>query len=576
MGVMELFRRRPRELTPEEVVFEQVGLGEIDLPALPGAVRSVDKHSFAQFLLARRLVNPTQIDAALKEQKVNGDLLGEILVRNGFLSPSDLVDCVLEHNPERIAGNAVTTSRVPVEILERMNILITAETETSVFVATMSDEEQVDLIIREHYPDKKVHFVAFNPEKMPDFIQLMRRTNAGMDDGEVRQDEMMERLIYRSLKDVASDIHIEPRSDCYAVFFRCLGERRLMHMGSLDEYNTIVSQLKDRSRMDLAERRIGQDGGFQIEYSGKFVDLRVATVPAVEGEQVIIRILDPDRVRPKLGQLGISRVSEWQRGISRKNGLCLICGETGSGKTTTLNASVRELDRFGKKIYTAEDPVEYRIPFVGQVSTNNSVGYGFAQAIRNFMRADPDIMILGEVRDEDTARNAVKAAETGHLVIATLHTGNIVSSLSRLRDLNIPAHELRFILRAVLVQTLVKVVCTSCGGHGVNEDGVCPVCVGSGYSDRTILSECTSFMTHADVDRIIAMTDPAKQDQFHGRMPWDEMIDDGINKMKAGITTSDELKRVFGSQFDDRAIQLGFDPEDYVLAKNRGAGVFHN
>jgi type II secretory ATPase GspE/PulE/Tfp pilus assembly ATPase PilB-like protein len=575
MGMMQVFRRKPRELTVDEVIAYQVDAGELDLPALPGSVKQIEKHSFAQFLLAKNLVDPIQVDAALKEQKVNNDPLGQILVRNGFLSPSDLVDCVLEHNPERIATEAVTTSRVPVEILERMNIIITAETETAVFVGTMSDEDKVEMIIREHYPDKRVHFVAFVPDKMPGFIDLMRRTNAGMDDGDIRQDEMMERLIYRSLKDVASDIHIEPRTDSYAVFFRCLGERRLMHMGPLDEYNTIVSQLKDRSRMDLAERRIGQDGGFQVEYSGKFVDLRVATVPAVEGEQVIIRILDPDRVRPKLEQLGISRVSEWKRGITRKNGLCLICGETGSGKTTTLNASVRELDRFGKKIYTAEDPVEYRIPFVGQVNTNSAVGYGFAQAIRNFMRADPDVMILGEVRDEDTARNAVKAAETGHLVVATLHTGNIISSLSRLRDLNIPPHELRFILRSVLVQTLVKVVCQSCKGHGATDDGVCPVCSGSGYSDRTILSECTSFMTYADVDRIIDMTDPKKKDQFNGAMPWDEMIDDGIAKMMKGITTSDELKRVFGSQFDDRIVQMGFDPEKYVLAKNRGKGVFN-
>jgi general secretion pathway protein E len=247
--------------------------------------------------------------------------------------------------------------------------------------------------------------------------------------------------------------------------------------------------------------------------------------------------------------------------------LCLICGETGSGKTTTLNASVRELDRFGKKIYTAEDPVEYRIPYVGQVSMNSGVGYGFAQAIRNFMRADPDVMILGEVRDPDTARNAVKAAETGHLVIATLHTGNIVSSLSRLRDLEIPPFELRFILRSVLVQTLVKVVCRNCEGHGHVNHAVCPVCAGSGYSDRTIVSECHSFGSHTEVDEIIEMA--SQGGKSTGEWPWQTLIEDGIKKMLEGVTTSEELKRNFGSEFDDRMEAMGIDPNDYILAKNR-------
>ncbi len=566
-GIRSLLRRKPKELSVEEVVAEQVEAGEIELAPDVVVPVSKERHSFAEYLLSKGMVDPIQINAALLEQRVNKELLGHILVRNGFMSPKDLIDAVLAHNAERIATEKVQTCRIPVERLERINTIINGETEDAVYVGTLGDEDDIRAIVEQFYPDKKIVFVAFLPDLLPDFIERMRRTSAGLDDSDVRQDEMMERLLYRALKEGASDVHIEPKLDSYAVFFRRLGERVLSHMGTLEEYNTIVSQLKDRSRMDLAERRVGQDGGFQIEYSGKYVDLRVATVPAVEGEQVIIRVLDPDRVRPKLEQLGISGVKHWRRGITRKNGLCLICGETGSGKTTTLNASVRELDRFGKKIYTAEDPVEYRIPYVGQVSMNSGVGYGFAQAIRNFMRADPDVMILGEVRDPDTARNAVKAAETGHLVIATLHTGNIISSLSRLRDLEIPPFELRFILRSVLVQTLVKVVCRSCEGHGHSRGAVCPVCAGSGYSDRTIVSECHSFGSHTEVDEIIAMTQQGHESK--GDWPWKKMIDDGIDKMLEGVTTSEEMKRNFGSEFDDRMVAMNLDPNDYLLAKNR-------
>jgi len=567
-GRLSFLRRRSKTLTVDEIIAEQVEAGELDLDADISVPVMKEKHSFAEYILSHGLADPVQVNASLLEQKVTKELLGQIMVRNGFIAPKDLITAVLSHNAERIATERVQSCRIPVETLERINTVITAETDDCVYVGTMGDESVIHPIVDQYYPDKKIVFVAFLPDLLPEFLERMRRTSAGMDEGDAREDEMMERLLYRSLKLNASDIHIEPKLDSYAVFFRRLGERQLSHMGSLEEYNTIVSQLKDRSRMDLAERRVGQDGGFQIEYAGKYVDLRVATVPAVEGEQVVIRVLDPDRVRPKLEALGISNVHHWQRGISRKNGLCLICGETGSGKTTTLNASVREIDRFGKKIYTAEDPVEYRIPYVGQVSMNTGVGYGFAQAIRNFMRADPDVIILGEVRDADTARNAVKAAETGHLVIATLHTGNIASSLSRLRDLDVPPYELRFILRSVLVQTLVKVVCKACGGHGHNDGDVCPSCGGTGYSDRTIVSECHSFASGSDVDEVIAMTE--RQTGGGDKRPWKEMIDDGIDKMLDGITTSEEMKRNFGSQFDDRMEQMKLNPADYLLPKNRG------
>lgn len=565
------FLKRKKVESVDVVVEQEISAGELEL--LDTRVPEVkERHSFAEFLLKKGLVDPKQIRASLMEQKVTKERLGAILVRNGFLMPKTLVEMILEHNAERIATERVTSSRIPIDILEKMNTIISAETDEIVYVGTMAKEEEVEALFKEYYPDKKIQFVAFLADHLSEFIDRMRRTSAGLDEGDVRQDEMMERLLYRSLKENASDIHIEPRADNYAVFFRKLGERELVHMGTMDEYNTIVSQLKDRSRMDLAERRVGQDGGFQIEYSGKYVDLRIATIPAVEGEQVIIRVLDPDRVRPKLEDLGISRVIHWRQGITRKNGLCLICGETGSGKTTTLNASVRELDRFGKKIYTAEDPVEYRIPYVGQVSMNPSVGYDFAKAIRNFMRGDPDIMVLGEVRDQETARNAVKAAETGHLVIATLHTGSIVSSLSRLRDLGVPAYELRFILRSVLVQTLVRVVCKSCGGEGHHNGVPCKACGGLGYSDRTIVSECMSFNSFSEVDDIIGMTDA--KSEIRGPMPWPEMIDDGIEKMLAGVTTSDELKRHFGSEFDLRMTKMGINPNDYVLKKNRGLQIF--
>ncbi len=434
------------------------------------------------------------------------------------------------------------------------------------------DAEQVDAALRDQRHAKELlgHILvrrgAISPEALIDAVldYDASRTRAG--EG-ANHDGVLESLLRRALKEGVGEIHVEPRHDCYAVFFRRLGERSLAHMGSREEYEVVVAMLKDRSRMDLSERKLGQDGGFQVEHEGRFVDLRVATVPAFEGEQAIVRFLDPDRVRPALDQLGISGAEKWRRGITRKNGLCLICGDTGSGKTTTLNASVRELDRFGRKIYTAEDPIEYRIPYVGQVSMNSGVGYGFAKAIRNFMRSEPDVMVMGEVRDTETARNLVKAAETGHLVMANVSTGSILSAVERMRDLGIPPFELRFVLRSVLVQTLVKVVCRSCGGHGHAHGVACDTCHGTGYSDRTVVSECHSFNSHAEVDDILAMLGRAR-----GRvasLPWKTMLDDAIDKMRSGITTSDELLRTFGHAFLERLAEMDIDPEAFRLPRLR-------
>ena len=294
--------------------------------------------------------------------------------------------------------------------------------------------------------------------------------------------------------------------------------------------------------MDLAERRIPQDGGVQVENNGRLSDMRVATLPTPDGqENIVIRLLDPDRIQPSLNLLGITRVDQWRMGVSRPEGICLICGPTGSGKTTTLNASVREMNRFEKAIYTVEDPVEYRIPYVGQININQPVGLDFARSIRAFMRADPDIIIVGEIRDVETARNAIKAAETGHLVLGTLHTSTIRGAIDRLRDIGVSADEMRYILRTVLVQRLVRTLCPSCKGEG------CDDCFQSGYGGRTIVSECNYFPSVKEVDALI-----------DGEITWPTMAEDAVLKIKEGMTDIKEVYRVFGEEAVPHLIREGF------------------
>jgi len=497
------------------------------------SVLSGKRHRFGEWALGEGKINRQVLEATSREQEVTGEKFGQILVANGFLTDKDRIRGILTLSPERVAQENVSSSRIPVALLDEWSIIISAETESEIFVSTMSDERVVRKLIEEFYPEKSITFLSFNPPQINTFITRMQRT-ATIDDRSQAPETMLDRLLFRALAEGASDIHIIPRRKSYTVMFRLLGVRHIVHEGTHNEYHTVMAQLKDRARMDLAEKRKPQDGGFQFEHNGKMIDFRVASIPTAEGEISVLRVLDPDRVQPLLGELGITRVDLWRKGFNQLHGLCLICGQTGSGKTTTLNASIRELDRFGKSVYTIEDPVEYRISYVGQVSVNPAVGLNFSSGLRALMRADPDVIVIGEVRDEDTARIAIKAADTGHLVIATLHTGSIVGAVSRLRDLGIDPRELRYLLRSVLVQTLIRVVCDDCHGKG------CPSCDHKGYTSRTVVSECEYFKDMQAVDKVIA-----------GEKSWPSIVEDAVAKYRAGVTTKEELYRVFGSSVDE-------------------------
>ncbi|HRJ13328.1 MAG TPA: ATPase, T2SS/T4P/T4SS family, partial [Alphaproteobacteria bacterium] len=338
-------------------------------------------------------------------------------------------------------------------------------------------------------------------------------------------------LLSRAVRSNASDIHIEPRSHSFTVFFRLLGVRQIVHEGSLEQFGVMAAQIKDRSRMDQVETRVPQDGSFSIVTVGRVVDARVATIPTVNGEVVVIRLLDPDRANVRLEALGISRIDELHSAVNYPYGLALVCGATGSGKTTTLNATVREMDRFERSIRTVEEPVEYRIPYVAQVNVNRIVGLDFATALRAFMRADPDVIVLGEIRDVETGSLTLRAAETGHMVMATLHTGSIRGAFGRLKALEVSPLDLQPLLRGVLVQRLIRTLCIACRGSG------CHVCFGTGFSGRTVVSECTSFRSESEVKRA-----------FDGESWWPSMIRDAMDKVEQGTTSVLELRRVFHSE----------------------------
>lgn len=480
--------------------------------------------AITDYLLAHRLVGNAALLAAKQEQEITGKNLSLILVRNGFIRQDAMTAAILEAAPDQVDAESTFVEGLPSDVLSSTQTMVLAETSRQLMVATLQAESLVKASIAP-YDTREIVFRPASVSRIDQYMtELLRLANSS-------KSSFLDRLLRQAIRDRVSDVHILPRADSYTTQGRYLGSLKMIHEGALSEYNTLVARIKDRANMDLSERRLPQSGGFSVEHEQRLVDMRVETIPSLQGEKVVIRLLDPDAVNPKLDTLGISRIEEWRHGFTRRNGLCLICGPTGSGKTTTLNATVREMDRFSRHICTIEDPVEYALPFVTQVTVNNAVGLDFSKALRSFMRLDPDIIILGEIRDEESAALAVKAAETGHLVLATLHTSSIEASIERLEYLGVRRLDMKYLLRSVLVQNLMRAACRQCQGKG------CHHCSNAGYTHRTIVSECAYFPDEKSV-----------VDLLDGQRSWPLLVEDAVSKYKEGITTLDELKRTFAEE----------------------------
>ncbi|WP_087865920.1 GspE/PulE family protein [Comamonas thiooxydans] len=489
-------------------------------------------------LLSRGLVTPEKLQASIFEQSVTKEQLGKILVRNGFVRQDSLFRILREVDPNALHDEAVFQSVIPPEVLLETRTMVAATVEGTLYLSTLSSPAWVRRMVEPYVAGRPMAFTAANPVRLIDYLRQLRETHGA-------KKLTWEKIFYDAMRARASDIHLQPRAYSYSVHLRLDGVRQPVHEGTLEEYIGLVTRVKDLAKMDMAERRRPQDGGFSMEYSGRVVNFRVATVPTRHGEKMVVRILDPDAVNLQLDQLGISLVDTWRISVNKTSGLCLVCGPTGSGKTTTLSSTVREMNFLERAIYTVEDPVEYDLPYAAQVSVNETVGLDFSAAVRAFMRADPDVIVVGEVRDLETARNALKAAETGHLTIATLHTDSVISAIGRLRDIGIQPYELRHLLRGVLVQRLVRVYCSHCSGTGqvlhrhAPQGTKCPVCSGVGFKGREVISELANFENEDDVDAVI-----------NGKVSWKTIDQDAKSKVLAGRTSAQEVYRVVGKRLE--------------------------
>lgn len=503
--------------------------------------KAIRHHRLGQHLIDKGLITPQVLYAASKEQEVTGEKLGQILVQNLYLSNAERVEAILEVSADRIAQETVSKTKIPVDLLEKHKIIISTIHDDGIFVATMSDERLVRRIVSEYYPGKKISFVPYSPTKLAPFIANMRKSSDA-EDAVTTKETILDRLIFRAVSGLGSDLHFMPRGKSYSVFLRVNGVMEHEHEGPMDEFNAVAAQAKTRARLDSSKKHLPQTGSFQVEFNRKMVDLRVSTTPNIEGECLVIRIQDPESINKNIQRLGISHLDKWLKATSRRGGLCLLTGGTGTGKTTTMYSTILNFDRQSKKIITLENPVEIRLAGVSQVGINEATGFDYNKALEAQLTQDPDIIAVGEVKNEETARTIVRAATSGHLVLGTLHTGSINETLDRLIGLGIKDHELRYILRGIMSQDLIRTVCPKCEGRCIGHDGfTCIECLGDGYSGRTLVSEVEYFHDHNDVDRLFAVREGRAEPS------WETIVEDAVNKYHAGITNLQEIDRLFGA-----------------------------
>ena len=359
---------------------------------------------------------------------------------------------------------------------------------------------------------------------------------------------MLNALLTQAAKDGASDIHIEPYERSSAVRFRVDGTLREVVQPNRALHAALISRLKIMAELDIAEKRLPQDGRISLRIGGRAIDVRVSTLPSAHGERAVLRLLDKSESKFTLEALGMSGgvLSAFNTLVHQPHGIVLVTGPTGSGKTTTLYASLSRVDTATTNVLTVEDPIEYELAGIGQTQVNTKIDLTFGKALRAILRQDPDVIMIGEIRDFETAQIAIQASLTGHLVLATLHTNDAPSAITRLIDMGIEPYLLSSSLLGAQAQRLVRKLCLACrrqDAEGRWHPVGCPACSNTGYKGRTGVYE---LMVVDDTLRGLIHNRAAESELFsaaraHGFVP---MRDDGARLVAEGITSLEEVLRV--------------------------------
>jgi len=377
---------------------------------------------------------------------------------------------------------------------------------------------------------------------------------------------LLNMIIAEAIQQGASDIHFEPLEQEMVIRYRVDGVLQLRHSPPLDMQKQLVTRIKVMAKLDIAEHRLPQDGRIKLNMGGRQIDFRVSTIPVVQGERIVLRILDKRNVVLGLDKIGMEKatLTDFRKYLHQNQGIILVTGPTGSGKTTTLYSGISEVHSKEVNVMTIEDPVEYKLPGIAQMGVNQKIDLSFAKGLRHILRQDPDVIMIGEIRDRETAEIAIQSSLTGHLVLSTLHTNDAPSALTRLVDMGIESYLLSSSVLAVLAQRLVRSICADCkrgyepSSKELEELGLkrsalekgllyrgggCDSCYGSGYRGRCGIYELMP-VTHAIKTQLLRSADATQLQKTASTLGMRTLRQEGATLASRGVTTSFEVLRV--------------------------------
>ncbi len=568
--------------------------------------KSITGHFLSDILYEKRLITNEQLDRILKIQKDNGGKeLQKIIIDLGILKKDEMMLALADEIGEKYVNlNDITIDPIIVvlipEEMARRHQLIAIDKDEKKLTVAMANPLDVfahdELKIRLGYNIESVLSYGEDINKALDEvfgvtdewdsvigkIENMQITVLEEEEKEranisaITESEeapvvaLVNLAILRAVKEKASDIHIEPfGEDILKVRYRIDGILHDVMSLPRNLQLSVISRIKIMSDLDIAEKRLPQDGRIQVNVGGRNINIRVSILPAVTGESAVLRILDPSSILLELDSLGFSPdiLPNFLSLIKKPNGIILVTGPTGSGKSTTLYTTLNLLNSTEKKIMTIEDPVEYRLKGISQVQAKPKIGLTFAAGLRSFLRQDPDIMLVGEIRDKETAEIAVQAALTGHIVLSTLHTNDAPSSVIRLIDMGIEPFLISSAVVGIIAQRLVRRICSKCkkeikmtpdikkilDEYGINSNEItlykgegCPYCKETGYKGRIAIFEMM-VITDNIRDLISNNATTAKLRETAIKEGMCQLREDGIKKVCEGLTTIDEILRVASS-----------------------------
>ena len=554
--------------------------------------------SYAEVLVDKGLVSVEDIDSAQRLHEEKGLRLDQALIENGAITERAFLEVMAERFDfeivdlpnEEIEDDAIRS--LPSRFVYRNHLAPISCKDGKIKVATsdpfdlyifdeiklltnlevspvLAPKDEIDKIIKDHYgvggdtveemADDEQFALSGSEDDSQDLLQMAQEASVI---------KLVNEIILEAINERASDIHIEPFEKTLSIRYRIDGVLQEAAMPpQINRFKAaIISRVKILSNMNIAERRLPQDGRIKFSVGSRQVDVRVSVIPMIFGEGVVMRILDKTTVLYSLTELGLDEgtFDQFKTLIAKPHGIFLVTGPTGSGKTTTLYAALNAIVGSEKKVITTEDPVEYNLDGVNQIPVDHKVGMSFAMGLRAILRHDPDVVMIGEIRDLETAQAATQASLTGHLVLSTLHTNDAASAATRLIDMGVEPFLVSSTLSGVMAQRLVRVICPSCknevnlkkaglpknlkwpkGGKVYNGVG-CRACRNSGYRGRTGLYEL--LMMNEELGEKIIERVAASELVRIGRANGMRMLsEDGWVKVREGITTPDEVMRVTAS-----------------------------